>query len=267
MTKTQRFLIWFVGALAVFYVVGSAWVYRLQRIGIDLIRKGDITNLEKLVRGRSDIATYLLGYTYEENQREMFEMLFEHGARVNVAKLQTKWGPYPLLHHFAREDDIYWLKTSFAHGGDPNTKVRFGVTPFSEALEAGQSDNAMAAIAAGGNIHGKLKKQPYYDKAVENFLFEPAYKMLEMGADPIAKAYRFESAVGVIQQCCTGFGLDGEYVCKAQENEWFQKILAWYHERDMDIEYATYELGEKNQPGTWHIPSRSGREWAKDKPR
>ncbi len=125
----------------------------------------------------------------------------------------------------------------------------------------------MAAIAAGGNIHGQLKQQTYYNKAVANRLFEPAYKMLEMGADPIAKAYRFESAVGVIQQCCTGFGLDGVDVCKAQENIWFQKILAWYHERDMDIEYATYEFGEKNQPGTWHIPSRSGREPANTNPR
>lgn len=260
MLKTQRFLIWFVGAITVFYIVGSAWISRLQRIGIDLIRKGDKANLEKLVRGRSDIATYLLGYTYEENQREMFEMLFEHGARVNVAKLQTKWGPYPLLHHFAREDDIYWLKTSFAHGGNPNTKVRFGVTPFSEALDGRKPEHAMAAIAAGGNVHGQLKHQSYYNKAVANRLFEPAYKMLEMGVDPIAKAYRFESAIGVIQQCCTGFGLDEEAVCKAQEDKWFQKILAWYHERDMDIEYAVYERGEKNQPGRWRIPSLSGRE-------
>ena len=267
MTKTQRFLIWFVGALAVFYVVGSAWVYRLQRIGIDLIRKGDITNLEKLVRGRSDIATYLLGYTYEENQREMFETLFEHGARVNVAKLQTKWGPYPLLHHFAREDDIYWLKTSFAHGGDPNARVRFGITPLWSAIEAGQSDNAMLAISAGAEFQGQVKQQTYYDKAVSKLLFEPAYKMLEMGLDPTKNNNQFSLAIERIQECCTGLGLDGEYVCKAQENEWFQKILAWYHERDMDIEYATYEFGEKNQPGTWRIPSRSGREWAKDKPR
>jgi hypothetical protein len=267
MTKTQRFLLWFVGALSVFYVVGSAWVYRLQRIGIELIRKGDIANLEKHVRGRSDLATYLLGYAYEENQRDMFEMLFEHGARVNVAKLQTKWGPFPLLHHFAREDDIYWLKTSFAHGGDPNTKVRFGVTPFSEALDGRKPENAMAAIAAGGDIHGQIKQQTYYDKAVGNLLFEPACKMLEMGLDPTKNNNQFSIAIERIRECCTGIGLDGEDVCKAQENEWFQKILAWYHERDMDIEYATYEPGEKNQPGKWHIPSRSGGKPANTNPR
>jgi hypothetical protein len=262
----SRFVFWFFLITAGIYGALLARSYQLRSDGIDLIRQGDHDKLEQLVRGRPGLATELLGYAYESKQRELFELLFSYGANVNVAQLQTEWGPYPLLHHFAREPDIYWLKASFAHGGNPNARSRFGITPLSEAIAARRSANVMEAIEAGANIHGQLKKQPYFDKAVEALLFEPAYRMLEMGVDPSGTLDQFPNAVLILRNCCTGLGLDEETVIEARKNKWFQKIIEWYRERDRDIANATYEPSGENRPGKWRIPSFSERKDVRDTP-
>jgi hypothetical protein len=250
-------LFWLCVTVAVGYSAWLARSYHLRALGIDLIQQGKLDRLESIVRGSPGLATQLLGYTYQANRKDLFEMLLAHGANVNRAQLQTQWGPYPLLHHFAREENIYWLKSSFNHGGDANARSRFGITPLSEALDSRRAANAMMAIEWGADIHGEIQGQPFYDLAVEALLFEPAYRMLEMGVDPDGTLNQFPNAVHILKNCCTGVGLAEETIRDARENVWFQKILTWYRERDIDIENARYEPGGENQPGKWRIPSFS----------
>jgi len=260
MKNFSRFLF---GFLVLVALSGSLWLvhsYLLRVYGTYLIQQERYDKLEDLVRGRPGLATQLLGYAYQANEHEMFEMLFSHGADVNVAKLQTEWGPYPLLHHLARDARVFWLKTSLDHGGDPNLKARFGITPLWSSLEARQSANAMAIIEAGANIHGKVMKQTFFDLAVEELQFEPAYKMLEMGVDPDGSAIQFPDAVSRLWECCNGKGLDEVTVQNARKDRWFQKIIVWYQQWDRDIENAIYVPRVGNQPGGWRIPSFAERE-------
>ena len=266
MKQMRRLCFLLVVFASVIFLVLLARSYQLRKYGIDLIRQGDRTKLEQLVRGRPGLATELLGYAYESKQRELFELLFSYGANVNVAQLQTEWGPYPLLHHFARDNEIYWLETSFAYGADANLRGRFGITPLTEAIEARKSDNAMLVIKAGANIHGELNEQPFFDKAVEALLFEPAYTMLEMGVDPDGTLVKFPNAIQTLSNCCTGLGLDEDALRRARGNKWFQKIIEWYRERDRDIANATYEPSGENRPGKWRIPSFSERKDVRDTP-
>jgi hypothetical protein len=139
-------------------------------------------------------------------------------------------------------------------------KARFGITPLSEAIDGRQSENAMAIIAAGADVHGQVLKRAYFDKAIEMLLFEPAYKMLEMGVRPDRDWAQFHDAIGALNSCCTGKGLEDFTVQKARSNVYFHKIIAWYRERDLDIENATYVFSNGNQPGGWRIPSFAERE-------
>jgi hypothetical protein len=124
----------------------------------------------------------------------------------------------------------------------------------------------MLAIKWGANVKGKIQNQPVYDLAVEMLLFEPAYKMLEMGVDPDGTLDEFPNAVHALRNCCTGIGFDADTLREARENVWFQKIIEWYRERDRDLANATFETDGGAKQGKWRIPSFSKRERGNDHP-
>lgn len=243
------------------FLVARTTIYYLQLFrGVSMIKNNDKQALERLVKGNSRLATGILGDAYQEGKIEIFELLLKNGADVNVAYLKTEFGPYPLLHHLARrETEPIWLETAFVHGGNPNKRSRNQITPLSESLHGRLSTHAMLALKYGADVRGRFDNgQQHYDAAVEYRQFEPAFYMLANGADPNAETFLYSTAIKGIQQCWTGQGIDKTSAEKARQDVWYQKIIKWYRDRDMDVLNATFEFtDEKKGVGKWRIPSFS----------
>ena len=221
-----------------------------------MIKKNNIQGLEKAIHGDTALATNLLGDAFQAGNRKAFELLLKRGANVNHASLNTEWGPYPLLHHFARNEELYWLKTSIEHGGILDLESRNGITPLSESIEGKKSENALYLIDAGANIHGRIQNKPFYDLAIGNMLFEAAFKMLELKADPNSITFHGATAIDHLRDYCSERGgpIVNNVPFRPESSVWCTKILQWYKDRDLDILNATFVIREEKL-GNWKIPS------------
>ena len=95
--------------------------------------------------------------------------------------------------------------------------------------------------------------------------FEPAYVLLQKGANPNAKTQKLKSGIECIVECYIPLPnyskekneevLSRDYFQSALADPYFQKIVTWYREHDLDILNATHTDPSGRTPGVWIIPS------------
>jgi hypothetical protein len=233
-----------------------------QALGSTMIERGDIDGLERLVRDRPSLATTLLEEAFKANKKDIFLILLANKANIENATLTTKWGPYPLLLHFSRDAEVYWIQESLKYGANPNLKQR-NTCPLFEAIYGKRPLNAIAIIDAGANLDLQITKKRPYDVAVSEMQFEPAFIMLQKGANANAPSFKHATAIQFIRDCFSDQGsflVSSEDARLARANEYFLKIVAWYRDRNLDIMSATFKPSSDKSIGQWVIPKFTDRE-------
>jgi len=85
-------------------------------------------------------------------RKDIFELLIQHGANVNV---KDKWGFTPLSYAIFRDDYLYFMNIMIANGADVNTKDLEGETYLHSAATAGRTEAVKLLLEAGANINTK----------------------------------------------------------------------------------------------------------------
>ena len=233
-----------------------------RTLGSAMIERDDIDGLERLVRDRPSLATTLLESAFKANRKDMFIVLLANKANIEKATLATKWGPYPLLLHFCRDAEVYWIQETLKFGANPNVQLR-NTCPLLEAIYGKRPQNAIAIIEAGANVNLQVGKKGLFDVAVGELQFEPAFLMLQKGANANSSSFKHATAIQFIRDCFSDRGsflVSPENAEAALENEYFLRIVAWYRDNNLDIRSAVFKLSLDKSIGQWDIPKFQDRE-------
>lgn len=235
-----------------------------RALGKDMIEQNDEAGLARLVYGRPSLATTLLEEVVKSERKELFEVLLTNKANIDKATLTTKWGPYPLLLHLAESQEVYWISTALKYGANPNAEWRNTTTPLSGALYGKRPANALAVINAGADVNGRVQDRSYFDVAMTERQFEPAYLLLQKGANSNAVTQKLKSGVECVRECFIPLPrhskekneevLSNDYYQKILTDPFFQKIVDWYRDHDLDVLNATHSDPTGKTPGVWIIP-------------
>lgn len=246
-------------------VIWGAFERYLISVGKVMIDQDDEAGLARLVKQRPRLATSLLEETFQADKKNLFIVLLANKANVEKAVLTTKWGTYPFMLHIARNADLFWVSTALKYGANPNAQWRNKTSPLSGALEGKRPENALAVIKAGADVNGRVSDRSLFDVAMTERQFEPAYVLLQKGANPNAKTQKLKSGIKCIVECYIPLPsyskeeneevLAWEYFQSALADPFFQKIVAWFREHDLDILKATHTDPSGRTPGVWIIPS------------
>ena len=253
----------FVGIVPI--VIWEAFERYLISVGKVMIDQNDETGLARLVKERPRLANSLLEETFKADKKDLYTVLLANKANVEKAVLTTKWGTYPLMLHFADSEDVFWVSTAFKYGANPNAQWRNKTSPLSGALHGKRPENALAVIDAGADVNGRVSDRSFFDVAMTERQFEPAYVLLQKGANPNAKTQKLKSGIECIVECYIPLPnyskekneevLSRDYFQSALADPYFQKIVTWYREHDLDILNATHTDPSGRTPGVWIIPS------------
>lgn len=97
------------------------------------------------------VGTALHRAIWMEN-KDIFELLIQHGANVNV---KDKWGYTPLSYAIVKDDYLYFMNIMIANGADVNTKEPEGETCLHYAATAGRTEAVKLLLEADANINTK----------------------------------------------------------------------------------------------------------------